>query len=145
MQGFAPRSGHYTFDADSQSVAHARQVVTGFARKHGVPGELLGGIALAVSEACTNAVVHGYRDGAPAGSISVGLELEARCLRIEVRDDGVGMRPRTDSPGLGLGLPIIASVADGFAVEPGPRGGTELCMRFDLLPPLAAQSAPLVA
>jgi serine/threonine-protein kinase RsbW len=110
-----------------------------------VPADALDGIALAVSEACTNVVVHAYRDGADAGTISVGLELQGRSLRILIGDDGMGMRPRTDSPGLGLGLPIIASVADGFAVEPGPHGGTELCMRFDVLPPLEVRSPPLVA
>jgi serine/threonine-protein kinase RsbW len=138
MQMFVPRTGQYTFRADSQAIAQARHAVVGFAREHGVPDERLHGIALAVSEACTNAVLHAYRDGAPSGSISVALELMAWSLRIQVRDDGVGMRPRADSPGLGLGLPIIGRMADGFAVEPGPRGGTELCMRFDLAPPLAA-------
>jgi anti-sigma regulatory factor (Ser/Thr protein kinase) len=145
MQGLAPRTDHYTFRADSRSVSLARHAVTGFARSHGVPGEMLQSIALAVSEACTNVVVHAYRESAHAGNISVGLELEARSLRVQVSDDGVGMGPRTDSPGLGLGLPIIASVADGFAVERRPRGGTELCMRFDLTPPFTAGSAPLVA
>jgi anti-sigma regulatory factor (Ser/Thr protein kinase) len=145
MEGFRPHSGHYTFHADSRSVSLARHAVTGFAREHGVPGDVLESVALAVSEACTNVVVHAYRDSAAAGSISVGLELEERSLHVQVGDDGVGMGPRTDSPGLGLGLPIIAKVADGFAVEPGPRGGTELCMRFDLLPPLAVGSPPLVA
>jgi anti-sigma regulatory factor (Ser/Thr protein kinase) len=119
--------------------------VTGFAREHGVPADSLDGIALAVSEACTNVVVHAYRDVADAGTIAVGLELDGHSLRVLICDDGMGMRPRTDSPGLGLGLPIIASVADGFAVEPGPHGGTELSMRFDVAPPLEAHSPPLVA
>jgi anti-sigma regulatory factor (Ser/Thr protein kinase) len=132
MEGFVTQTGQYTFSADSQSVSQARHAVTGFARANGVPGELLNDIALAVSEACTNVVLHAYRHDAGPGSLSLDLEIEARSLLIHVRDDGAGMRPRPDSPGLGLGLPIIASVSDGFAVEPGPAGGTELCMRFDL-------------
>jgi stage II sporulation protein AB (anti-sigma F factor) len=138
VHGCATLSGHYEFPADSHSVSRARHAVTGFARQHGVPGELLGGIALAVSEACTNVVIHAYRDDAEAGDLSIGLELEERSLYIQIRDGGIGMRPRTDSPGLGLGLPLIAMVTDGFAVEPRADGGTELCMRFDLAPPLAA-------
>jgi anti-sigma regulatory factor (Ser/Thr protein kinase) len=145
VQGFSTHTGHYRFPAESQSVSRARHAVTGFAREHGVPVELLGNIALAVSEACTNVVVHAYREAAAAGNLSVGLELEEGSLHIQIGDEGMGMRRRPDSPGLGLGLPIIASVADGFAVEPGPDGGTDLCMRFDLAPPLAAGSAPLVA
>jgi hypothetical protein len=42
------------------------------------------------------------------------------------------MLPRADSPGLGLGLPIIAQVSDGFAVGPTDGGGTWMSMRFDL-------------
>jgi serine/threonine-protein kinase RsbW len=145
VQGFSTCTGYYRFPAESQSVSRARHAVTGFAREHGVPAELLGTIALAVSEACTNVVVHAYRQEVGAGNLSVGLELGEGSLRIQIADEGIGMRPRTDSPGLGLGLPIIASVADGFAVEPGPDGGTDLCMRFDLATPLAARSAPLVA
>ena len=145
MQGFSTRTGHYRFPAESQSVSRARHAVTGFAREHGVPADLLGNIALAVSEACTNVVVHAYRQDAGAGELSVGLVFGEGTLRIQIADEGIGMRPRTDSPGLGLGLPIIASVADGFAIEPGAEGGTELCMRFDLASPLAAGSGPLVA
>jgi serine/threonine-protein kinase RsbW len=50
-----------------------------------------------------------------------------------VRDDGIGMSSRGDSPGLGLGLGLIASVAD--AVEAHvPAGGVgfELRMCFRL-------------
>ena len=110
--------------------------MTRFAREHGLDGERLADVALAVSEACTNVVIHAYRDRAATGAISVGMAVERSRLLVHVGDDGTGMRPRTDSPGLGLGLPIIASVTDGFAVEPGAHGGTELCMRFNL-PPLA--------
>jgi anti-sigma regulatory factor (Ser/Thr protein kinase) len=144
MEALAPRSGHYTFQADPRSISHARHAVKGFAHDNGVPGDLVDGIALAVSEACTNVVLHAYRDRERAGSISVDLELEARRLHIHVGDHGIGMRPRPDSPGLGLGLPIIASMADGFAVEPGIDGGTDLRMCFDLVAPFAAPSAPLV-
>jgi anti-sigma regulatory factor (Ser/Thr protein kinase) len=122
----------FTFEAESASVSRARHAVTGRARELGVPADRLGSIALAVSEACTNVVVHAYRQHATAGRFSVGLDLERDSLRISVRDDGLGMRPRFDSPGLGLGLPIIATSADSFAVEPCDSGGTELHMGFDL-------------
>jgi serine/threonine-protein kinase RsbW len=122
----------FVFDAESASVPRARHAVTGFARAHGVPPALLGGVALAVSEACTNVVLHAYRKRTDPGHFSVDLALKHASLWIRVRDGGMGMRPRTDSPGLGLGLPIIASTADSFAIEPCESGGTELRMRFDL-------------
>src|SRR3954451_5606753 len=103
------RSGEFIFEAESESVPRARHAVTDFAREHGVPPALLGGIAIAVSEACTNVVLHAYREEATPGRFSVGLAVEHESLRVHVRDDGLGMRPRTDSPGLGFGLPIIAT------------------------------------
>lgn len=122
----------FTFEAESASVTRARHAVTGFARDHGVPAAMLGGVALAVSEACTNVVLHAYRDERAPGRFTVGLALSEASLKVLVRDDGMGMRPRMDSPGLGLGLPIIATTADSFGFEPCETGGTELHMRFDL-------------
>ena len=51
-----------------------------------------------------------------------------------VEDDGRGMVPRPDSPGLGLGLPLIATVSDRFETHTTPSGGTKLCMWFRLDP-----------
>jgi signal transduction histidine kinase len=51
---------------------------------------------------------------------------------VTVRDNGCGMQPRADSPGAGLGLPLIASLADSFSVSVPPEGGTELSMTFPL-------------
>jgi serine/threonine-protein kinase RsbW len=122
----------HRFRAHSDAVRRARHAALQFARHHDVPAEKLDAIALAVSEATTNVVVHAYRRQPAAGTFSLGLELDDETLLIDVRDDGVGMRPRVDSPGLGLGLPIIASVTDAFAVAPSENGGTWLSMRFDL-------------
>jgi hypothetical protein len=69
-------------------------------------------VALCVSEATTNAVQHAYRL-APLdpGNLRVSAWPEPEHLVIEVRDSGMGMRPRPDSPGIGLGLPLIANIA----------------------------------
>jgi serine/threonine-protein kinase RsbW len=131
MESFGVHTDH-RFAAHSRAVADARRTAVAFAREHAVPAERLDAVALAVSEATTNVVVHAYRERARAGTFTLGLEFQDRSLVIDVRDDGIGMRPRIDSPGLGLGLPIIASVSDAFAVAPGEHGGTCLSMRFDL-------------
>ena len=47
-----------------------------------------------------------------------------------VTDDGRGMQPRTDSPGLGLGLPTIGRLAALVDLREPPGGGTELTMTF---------------
>jgi hypothetical protein len=45
---------------------------------------------------------------------------------------GLGLVPRLDSPGLGLGLPILVKVADEVSLRSRERGGTEVAMRFSL-------------
>jgi anti-sigma regulatory factor (Ser/Thr protein kinase) len=40
------------------------------------------------------------------------------------------MMPRPDSPGLGLGLPLIATVSERFDTRTQPDGGTRLCVWF---------------
>ena len=87
---------------------------------------------LAVSEAATNVVVHAYTGQELPGLIEVNATVAAGELWVIVTDTGLGLRPRLDSPGLGLGLAIIAQLADGVdLVRPGD-GGVELRMRFAL-------------
>lgn len=103
-----------------------------FARSAGAGPDTLFGIELAVSEACTNAVVHGYADGPPE-TFTVKAEPLGDELRIVVRDRGRGMVPRPDSPGLGLGLPLISQMAERVEVRaPRDGNGVELCMTFPL-------------
>lgn len=87
---------------------------------------------LAVSEAVSNVVVHSYRDASP-GAFTLSVEWNGDELRVTVRDKGCGMAPRMDSPGAGLGLPLIANLAESFSVTAPPGGGTELRMTFPLL------------
>ena len=42
------------------------------------------------------------------------------------------MMPRLDSPGLGVGLPLIADTTDTLDIDNSPRGGTVLRMTFRL-------------
>jgi hypothetical protein len=59
-------------------------------------------------------------------------EATGRDLRVTVADDGRGMMPRFDSPGAGMGLPIIGQTSDHYEARTSLTGGTELCMRFVL-------------
>jgi len=89
-------------------------------------------VALAVSEAVTNAVVHAYRHReAPQTGERVNLRVTADAdgVWITVTDNGVGMSPRDDSPGLGLGLQVIAKVTDQLLIVQG-EPGTRVHMRF---------------
>jgi anti-sigma regulatory factor (Ser/Thr protein kinase) len=97
-----------------------------------------GQIALAVSEAITNAVVHAYRD-AEVGDVRVVACNEPDRLVVVVRDYGSGMLPRADSPGLGLGLPLISQMTDDLQIEAADGAGTLLRMHFSK--PAAAEAA----
>jgi serine/threonine-protein kinase RsbW len=131
MDGFGVHTAQ-RFRAQANAVRAARLAAVAFARDHDVPDRRIDDIALAVSEAATNVVMHAYRDRADPGTFTLDLDVEARSLLIDVRDDGLGMAPRDDSPGLGLGLPIIAHVTDAHAFVPTEGGGAWLSMRFDL-------------
>ena len=112
------------------SVPRARSAITEFAAAAGIAGERLESIRLAASEAVTNAVVHAYGD--VPGSIHVTAAVASDELCVLISDDGRGMHPRTDSPGLGVGLALIAQLSDGMEIVSRGAGGTELRMRFSL-------------
>lgn len=85
-------------------------------------------VMLAVNEACANAVTHAYPDG--PGEFEVRAEQVEGQVVVEVHDEGVGMSPRLDSPGLGVGLPMMAMLADSVQIDRPPGGGTHVRMRF---------------
>src|SRR5215218_6895135 len=107
------------FPARADQVRLARREVEAYARQQGAVDP--DGIALAVSEAVTNVVVHAYIDAPEPGDVEVFAERRpGDGLEIQVCDDGRGMKPRRDSPGLGVGLPIVARLAQRFRVETRP-------------------------
>jgi serine/threonine-protein kinase RsbW len=119
-----------SYPAVPESVAAVRSALERFARRYRLPRKTIDAVTLAASEAATNVVVHAYRDANAPGEIEVAAALAADELRVIVTDAGSGLRPRTDSPGLGLGLAIIAQVADGVDLVKPATGGLELRMRF---------------
>jgi anti-sigma regulatory factor (Ser/Thr protein kinase) len=130
----APSTLARRFPAQADQVRLARREVEAYAREHGAVDP--NGIALAVSEAVTNAVIHAYVDE-PPGDVEVFAEHhEGNGLEIQVCDDGRGMMPRSDSPGLGVGLPLVAKLAQRFRVEARPTGGTAVSMVFPVHHPV---------
>jgi serine/threonine-protein kinase RsbW len=116
-----------TFPGTPLGVAAARGEVEAVARDCGMDGLALGAVKLAVNEAVTNAVVHAYAEN--EGRISVTVELADKELSITVADTGAGLLPRADSPGLGMGLPLIAQLTERIDVR-SDDGGTEIRMWF---------------
>ena len=113
--------------AAATSAGELRDAARRFAEGQGVAD--VDGLVLAVSEAAANVILHAYRDRG-AGEIRLVMCSEPERVVVVVRDWGDGMVPRPDSPGLGLGLPTIATLADAFGVEAPDSGGTLLRMHF---------------
>ena len=118
--------------AEPASVPLLRRKVVGFLAAHDVCSDRAEDIRLALSEALSNAVLHAYRDAPDSGDLEVRAVRDDGSVEVVVRDCGSGMAPRPDSPGLGLGLPVIAQMTDRYEIEqPETAGGTAIRMRFD--------------
>ena len=122
-----------TVPAVPENVAEMRHSVVALAARHGAAESVQTDVALAVGEACANVVVHAYPPG-DVGPLIVHAEIRrGREIVVTVCDQGQGMTPRPDSPGLGLGLPLIANLSDRLEIQDGAEGvGTELVMAFSL-------------
>jgi anti-sigma regulatory factor (Ser/Thr protein kinase) len=134
LPGIVRTRGFWSGPARPVIVAHARQAVAAFAAA-GLSEARSDDLRICVSEAVTNAVVHAFRDGQLDGTITISAEFGRDALTVTVADDGVGFRPRSDSPGVGLGLPTISALADSLTVVTRPRGGTEVSIAFHLAHP----------
>jgi anti-sigma regulatory factor (Ser/Thr protein kinase) len=86
-------------------------------------------VGIVVSEAVTNVVLHAYRDS-ESGRVRVSAFLQDTVLTLVVADDGVGISPNPDSPGLGVGLALIGSLAEHLDVQ--RDDGTTLVARLRL-------------
>jgi len=122
------------YPAVASQVPAIRRAVGEIARDRGADDDVLLQITLAVSEAATNAVLHAYRDRAKAdaGDVRVVVRDDDSYLVVHIHDDGMGLSPRPDSPGLGLGLCLMAHETDRFEIRKMPEGGTEVVLHFRL-------------
>ena len=97
-------------------------------------------IKCAVSEAVTNAIVHGYRDTPETGSITITVSiLSGRAVKIEIKDKGCGIpdvgqarQPlyTTDAAGerSGMGFTVMESFTDALKVTSKVGQGTTVTM-----------------
>ena len=125
-----------TLPARAENVAVVRHAVGGLGEVLEVDDQTLSDIKLAVTEACTNVVVHAYTES--EGPMGLRASIDDRRLYLVVTDRGRGIVPRPDSPGLGLGLPLIATLAESLELGTGRLEETEVRMTFDLGAPVVA-------
>lgn len=125
--------------AEPRSASKARRAVLGALSGIAVDKDAIG---IVISEAVTNAVVHAYRDRDVPGRVHVSASLDDHGVEVSIDDDGLGMSPRTDSPGVGLGLPLMGDLAD--RVEVSSRyPGTRIAAFFALMGPAGPHGRPL--
>ncbi|MBA3328242.1 MAG: ATP-binding protein [Solirubrobacterales bacterium] len=118
--------------ARAENVAVVRHAFGGLGEAFDVDEGTMSDIKLAVTEACTNVVIHAYDDGDGEGPLEVDASVDDHRLTIVVRDRGRGIVPRPDSPGLGLGLPLIATLAESLELGKDDGDHTEVRMTFRL-------------
>jgi two-component sensor histidine kinase len=120
-----------SYPATAASIPRARSAVVDFGLAAGLVGERLDALRLAVTEAVTNAVIHGFETA--AGHVQVTAALAGDELWLLVADDGCGFLHATGGPrGLGWGLALIADACEDFEIAERSGGGTELRMRFSV-------------
>jgi serine/threonine-protein kinase RsbW len=126
--------------ARAENIAIVRHAFGALGDAYALDPQILSDIRLAVTEACTNVVVHAYPDEGE-GPMEVLATLLGDDLTVVVRDEGRGIGPRPDSPGLGLGLPLIASLTESVQLGRDQEERTEVRMTFSLTDPPHRYSA----
>lgn len=129
------------FDSRSANEAFARVTVASFMTQLNPTLEEVSDVKTAVSEAVTNAIIHGYENH--VNKIQIVAGIEGKTLRLEVSDRGVGipdikkaMEPLfTTKPELersGMGFAFMEAFMDELTVESEPGKGTTVRMRKDI-------------
>ena len=127
------------FDAISTNEAFARVAVAAFVSELDPTLEEISDIKTAVSEAVTNAIIHGY-EGIENGKVKLHCVINKDVLQVEVIDNGKGiediekaMEPLfTTKPELnrsGMGFPFMEAFMDDLEVISGLGEGTTILMK----------------
>ena len=125
------------FPSLSQNESFARSAIACFALQLNPSVAELSDIKTAVSEAVTNAIVHGYPD--KIGEITLEAKIEEEDLHINIFDNGVGIddieqavepfyTTRADDERSGMGFVIMKSFMDTVNVVSEKNVGTKIYM-----------------
>jgi stage II sporulation protein AB (anti-sigma F factor) len=126
-----------SFSSLSQNESFARSVISCFALQLNPSVAQIADIKTAVSEAVTNAIVHGYPD--VCGKIVLQSEIIDDVIHINVFDDGVGIEnvkdalepfytSKPEEERSGMGFTIMQSFMDDVRVESEKGKGTKVYM-----------------
>ena len=126
------------FKSVSQNEGFARVVVGAFAAQINPTLEELSDIKMAVSEAVTNSIIHGYGN-APNGVVEIRARLTGKELYLEISDEGKGIADivkarepfYTSCPEMdrsGMGFTVMETFMDTMEVQSGLGQGTTVRM-----------------
>lgn len=129
------------FDSKSVNESFARVVVAAFVAQLDPTLEELSDIKMAVSEAVTNAVIHGYE--LYEGKIFIYCKIVDTMVYLEIEDHGKGIsdieearKPLyTSKPELdrsGMGFTVMEAFMDAVEIESKEGYGTTIIMRKEL-------------
>ena len=123
-----------TFPAIAENASLARLIVMGLVTPLDPDAQVLTEIKTVVSEAVTNAIVHGYEQNFD-GVVELDAQVEDNVLTVTVKDHGVGIvdieqakqplyTTKSEEERSGLGFMIIESFTDALDVTSVPGVGT---------------------
>lgn len=108
-----------SFPADPTALTDVRRFVRSHAEKVFLPSEAAEDLALAVSEACANAVLH-----TPSRQFTVGFRRVDDSAEVTIEDQGVFRRPKV-RPGVartsGRGIPLMLALVDEVSITEGSQ------------------------
>ena len=129
-----------SFDAVSVNEAFSRTAVAMFMAQLDPTLEQIDDVKTAVSEAVTNAIIHGYNEDEPEKQVKMKCMYdENRILTIKIKDEGIGiknidkaMQPLyTSKPQMersGMGFSFMQAFMDSLVVESECGRGTTVTM-----------------
>ncbi|QED50165.1 anti-sigma F factor [Cytobacillus dafuensis] len=133
---------HIQFSALSQNESFARVTVAAFITQLDPTMDELTEIKTVVSEAVTNAIIHGYEQN-PNGMVYISVKMDDGFIDMSIRDEGLGIldveearQPLfTTKPELersGMGFTIMENFMDEIEIQSQPGKGTEIRLRKHL-------------
>lgn len=130
---------HLSFSAKSENESFARVAVAAFITPLDPTMDELTEIKTVVSEAVTNAIIHGY-ENQQDGMVYISVKIDGDCVEMEIRDEGIGIenieeakQPLfTTKPELersGMGFTIMENFMDEMSVDSRPNRGTTVRLK----------------
>lgn len=126
--------------AELESLSVFRQFISDCCDRHNVPEGAVFDLKLAVDEACTNVIEHGYK-GMDPGSIILSFRIEPDRVLVQITDFGRVFEPASapqpdveaaleDRPMGGMGLYLIYKTMDNIDYQSSEDGNTLTFTKF---------------